>query len=134
MARVRWLTIPATVVVLAACGSAMDTSTEPATSTPGSSVSTTAGNASGPPAVIHLGRAAASSPESASDTPLPVEGDGGNGSDGQIEPMPIQPSIVTYVTKGDLPALTGSGPSWQLSDGTSPDPAQVERVARALGK
>src|SRR5207342_639556 len=83
------------------------------------------------PMVIHLSEGGSSPDSTATDGSTPA--DQGNGADGQIEPMPIQPAIVTYVTSGDLPALGGSGPSWQLRTGAQPDLAQLARVARALG-
>src|SRR4051794_6693286 len=132
MALARWLITPAAVVALAACGSSTNSSTVPPDSTaapatvgPSSSVAATRA-----PTVIHLSATGASA-ESASGGATPV--DQGNGADGQVEPMPIRPVIVTYVTTGDLPALGGTGQSWKLSSGAQPDPARIKRVAAALG-
>ncbi len=132
MARARWLIAPAALMALAGCGSSIDSSMTSSDSTTATgALTTTAAASPGAPTVIHLAKSASAADSAATNGSTPA--DQGNGADGQIEPMPIQPAIVTYVTSGDLPALGGSGPSWQLPIGAQPDPAQIGRVARALG-
>src|SRR6478672_6385425 len=100
MARSRWLIAPAAVVVLAACGASTDSSTISTDATPAGTggPSTTIVAVPGSPAVIHLSTAGGSPASAAGSGTTPAEQ--GNGADGAIEPMPIQPSIVTYVTSG----------------------------------